>query len=72
MKCKAKVSVNDLVLLVQNIPILLTDNMSTRKTVQLSPNTYNELVKMGDLNSSFDSVIANLIKIAKQQPQSQI
>jgi predicted CopG family antitoxin len=51
--------------------ILLTDNMSTRKTVQLSPNTYNELAKMGDLNSSFDSVIANLIKLAKQLPKTQ-
>ena len=39
--------------------------MSTRKTVQLSPDTYNELVKMGDLNSSFDSVIANLIRTCK-------
>ena len=56
----------NVVLLVQNVHTLLTNNMSTRKTVQLSPNTYNELVKMGDLNSSFDSVIANLIKIAKR------
>jgi predicted CopG family antitoxin len=56
---------------VQNMHILPTDNMPARKTVQLSPNTYNELAKMGDLNSSFDSVIANLIRVAKQHPQSQ-
>jgi predicted CopG family antitoxin len=42
--------------------------MSTQKrhTVTLSENTYNQLVKCGDLSSSFDSTISSLIKSAKK------
>jgi hypothetical protein len=40
-----------------------------RVSVMLSENTKNELSKLGDLRSSYDSVIFNLIRNAKRDSQ---